>query len=106
MEDLRRQVAAADALLIVTPEYNASIPGALFSVIVPTVADDLLIGQIVPLEFAAAQTAIVGPSANALVVELEPGELLFSTNPKVEDIFRDGFTGGSVWGWGSHTQMP
>ncbi len=29
VEDLRRQVEAADALLIVTPEYNASIPGAL-----------------------------------------------------------------------------
>ncbi len=29
VEQLRRQVAEADALLIVTPEYNASIPGAL-----------------------------------------------------------------------------
>ncbi len=29
VEDLRMQIADADALLIVTPEYNASIPGAL-----------------------------------------------------------------------------
>lgn len=85
---------------------NASIPGALFSITVPTVADDLLVGQIVPLEFAAGQTAIVGPSANALAVQLEAGELLFSTDPKVEDVFRDGFTGGSMWGWGNNSQTP
>jgi chromate reductase len=29
VEDLRARVAAADALLIATPEYNASIPGVL-----------------------------------------------------------------------------
>ncbi len=29
VEDLRRQIKEADALLLVTPEYNASIPGAL-----------------------------------------------------------------------------
>jgi chromate reductase len=29
VEDLRRQIAAADVLLIATPEYNASIPGVL-----------------------------------------------------------------------------
>jgi chromate reductase, NAD(P)H dehydrogenase (quinone) len=28
-EDLRRRISAADALLIATPEYNASIPGGL-----------------------------------------------------------------------------
>jgi chromate reductase len=29
VEDLRRQIEEADALLVVTPEYNASVPGAL-----------------------------------------------------------------------------
>ena len=29
VEDLRGRIAAADALLIATPEYNASIPGVL-----------------------------------------------------------------------------
>ena len=29
VEDLRRQIEAADALLIITPEYNASMPGQL-----------------------------------------------------------------------------
>jgi chromate reductase, NAD(P)H dehydrogenase (quinone) len=29
VEELRRQIAEADALLIATPEYNASIPGVL-----------------------------------------------------------------------------
>jgi chromate reductase, NAD(P)H dehydrogenase (quinone) len=29
VEDLRRRIAAADALLLVTPEYNYSVPGVL-----------------------------------------------------------------------------
>jgi chromate reductase len=29
VEDLRRRIAAADALLVVTPEYNGSVPGVL-----------------------------------------------------------------------------
>jgi len=29
VEDLRRQIEAADALLVITPEYNASMPGQL-----------------------------------------------------------------------------
>ena len=29
MQDLRARIAAADALLLVTPEYNGSIPGVL-----------------------------------------------------------------------------
>lgn len=29
VEDLRRQIAAADALIIATPEYNYSVPGVL-----------------------------------------------------------------------------
>ena len=29
MADLRKKIAAADALLVATPEYNGSIPGAL-----------------------------------------------------------------------------
>jgi len=31
--ELRREIAAADALLIATPEYNASVPGALKNVV-------------------------------------------------------------------------
>lgn len=91
--------SSADASL------NAGIPGALFLISMPTVADDSLLGQTYPLVLIAADSFLVGPGATPMSVELEDGTLLFTDSPDVEDVYRDGFAGGSTWGWTSITGL-
>ncbi|MFI5706441.1 NADPH-dependent FMN reductase [Kribbella sp. NPDC051620] len=62
VDDLRRRVRAADALLIATPEYNASVPGVLKNAIdwLSRPAE----GQ--PLPLTAKPVAIIGASMGPL----------------------------------------
>jgi hypothetical protein len=85
--------SSADASL------DAEIPGALFVVLVPTVADESLLGQSFPLVLIAADTFLVGPGATPLATELKDGLLLFDANAETEHVYGDGFAGGSAWGW-------
>ena len=80
-------------------ELNAQVPGALFVVSVPTVADDALLDQTTPLTLIAADTFLVGPGASAISIELEDGVLLFAANAETEHVYGDGFSGGSDDGW-------
>ena len=78
---------------------NAVVPGALFEVLVPTVADMDLVDLSFPVSLIGGTTSLEGPDAAPLGVGLEPGTILFSLNPKVEDVFRDGFGGGTAYPW-------
>ena len=49
--------------------------------------------------YVGGTTLLKGPGATPLGVGLEPGTLLFSLNPRVEDVFRDGFGGGTAYPW-------
>lgn len=82
------------------PEYlNQVVPGALFEVAIPTVADFDLVGNTVPWVIVSGSSSLVGPGAVALGFDGDDGSLLFSLDPKVEDVFRDGFGGGTVYPW-------
>jgi chromate reductase, NAD(P)H dehydrogenase (quinone) len=61
VEHLREQIAAADALLIATPEYNASVPGGLKNAIdwaSRPFPDNALRGQ--PVAVIGASTGLFG----------------------------------------------
>lgn len=79
--------------------FNETIPGTLFQVLVPTVVDPALVGNSFEIGLSGGATALEGPGGLALTpLSLEPGTLLFSDDPKVEDVFRDGF-GAATFGW-------
>jgi hypothetical protein len=82
---------------------NSQVPGALFVVSVPTVADDTLLGQTTPLVLIGADTFLVGPGASAIPLETKDGVLSFVVNVETEHVYEDGFSGGSDDGW-SHVE--
>jgi chromate reductase len=57
--DLKRRIAAADAVLIATPEYNASIPGQLKNAL------DWVSRPMKESPFRGKSTAVVGASTSA-----------------------------------------
>jgi chromate reductase len=57
--DLKRRIAAADAVLVATPEYNSSIPGQLKNAL------DWVSRPIKESPFRGKPTAVVGASTSA-----------------------------------------
>jgi chromate reductase, NAD(P)H dehydrogenase (quinone) len=82
VEDLRARIAAADALLIATPEYNASIPGVLKNAIdwaSRPFPDNALRGK--PVAVIGASTGLFG----AVWAQAELRKVLRHTGAEVLD---------------------
>ena len=84
VETLRRQIAAADALLFATPEYNYSIPGVLKNAIdwASRPPDQPFAGKPVAIMGAAAGMAGAAPRSTICAAAAFISTCTRSTSPK------------------------